>query len=322
MSAPKFIAVGTIALFATIGVIAMAKKGSDKSQVAEGQPVEYVSDLPEPSPAAITSSSEVEETLDRVRYFFTTSKKRLPIVETISYKSRVEWLQEGRPAWIGDYAREYATSRHFIARSLNGKADYYTQKVATGNRFNVFRKDRPVEFHLVIDADQCKMRFYYYDVRSDERVLLKTYPVGLGRFDDDASSGMLTPIGKYKLGEKVATYKPGTMGYFQDQRTEMIQVFGTRWIPFEEEIGECTEDPHGYGLHGAPWLPNSETGELIEDAQCVGEYSSDGCIRLLQKDIEEIFAIVVTKPTYVEIVKDFKEAKLPGVESPDYPDTQ
>jgi lipoprotein-anchoring transpeptidase ErfK/SrfK len=46
----------------------------------------------------------------------------------------------------------------------------------------------------------------------------------------------------------------------------------------------------------------------------IGAYDSDGCIRLSSADIEELFSIVLTKPTFVEIVKDFHEAKLPGVE--------
>jgi hypothetical protein len=46
----------------------------------------------------------------------------------------------------------------------------------------------------------------------------------------------------------------------------------------------------------------------------VGAYDSDGCIRLNSSDIEEIFSIVLTKPTWVEIVKDFHGATLPGIE--------
>lgn len=48
-------------------------------------------------------------------------------------------------------------------------------------------------------------------------------------------------------------------------------------------------------------------GQLIEDRSKVGKYESDGCIRLASEDIEEIFSIVLTKPTTVEVVKEFKQ---------------
>ncbi len=92
----------------------------------------------------------------------------------------------------------------------------------------------------------------------------------------------------------------------------MIRVFGTRWIPFEKEIEGCSEPAKGFGLHGLPWTSDPTSGALVESK--MSRYDSDGCIRLAQEDIEEIFSIVITKPTTVELVRDFHEAKLPGVE--------
>lgn len=250
--------------------------------------------------------------VDRIHQLFSTGPVKLPIVETISYTSSVPWIK-GRPAWVADYAAYYGTSRHFIARSLNGKPDYFSQKVSTGSRFNVFKKDKNINFYLLIDINRCKMGFYYVDLDTKERVLLKTYKIGLGRLDPNQSSGCLTPTGKYSLGSKVAIYKPGVMGYFQDQTMELIQIFGTRWIPFELEMEGATASAKGYGIHGAPWSLNP-SGQLIENRDCIGKYDSDGCIRLALEDMEELFAIVITKPTYVVIVKDFREAMLPGIE--------
>ena len=142
--------------------------------------------------------------------------------------------------------------------------------------------------------------------------MLKTYKVGLGRKDTKKASGYLTPKGKFLLGSKVAIYKPGTMGYFQDRQIEMIRVFGTRWMPFEKEISDCSDGAKGYGIHGAPW--SNENDSLIEEREKIGKYDSDGCIRLFSEDIEEIFAIVISKPTTAELVLDFKEANLPGIE--------
>lgn len=248
---------------------------------------------------------------DRIEDFFRKVEPRFPIVETVTYKSQVPWLK-GRPAWISDYASHYKTSRHFIARSLNGKKNYFKQDVALGDRFNVFKKDRDVDFYLVVDTSRSKMWFYYYDKEPNERVLVKTYDVGLGRVDSTQSSGLLTPLGLYSLGEKIAIYKPAQKGWFNNEKVEMIRIFGTRWIPFEKEIKDCTAPAKGFGVHGAPWVEN-ERGELCEEASCIGKYESDGCIRLRGDDIEEIFSIVISKPTYILIVKDFLDAQLPGL---------
>ena len=145
--------------------------------------------------------------------------------------------------------------------------------------------------------------------------MIKSYQVGLGRRDSTKSSGFLTPKGRYLLGEKVAIYKPGIMGYFQDSQIEMIRVFGTRWIPFEKELEGASMSAKGFGIHGAPWINDSETSRMIEDRKRVETYDSDGCIRLYSEDMEELFSIIISKPTIVEIVGNISEAKLPGNEA-------
>ncbi len=235
---------------------------------------------------------------------------KLPIVETIAYKSRVPW-QKGRSAWLSDYARYYHTSRHFIARSLRGKPNYTDQEVAEGNRFNVYRLDKEIRFHLLVDLTRCRMWLYYDDLAARERVLLKSYPVGIGRQDETKPSGYLTPCGVYTLGSKVAIYKPKAMGMHKGQSVEMVRLFGTRWIPFDKELAECTAPAKGFGIHGVPWIETSK-GELVEDIESLGCYQSDGCIRLAREDIEEIFAIIITKPAVIEVVKDFYSAAQPS----------
>jgi hypothetical protein len=133
-------------------------------------------------------------------------------------------------------------------------------------------------------------------------VVLKTYRVGLGKKDSSQISGHLTPVGKYSLGEKIAIYKPGITGFFQDEKVEMIRVFGTRWLPFEGEIDGCSMPAKGFGIHGVPWVSTND-GKLIEDKSKIGSYDSDGCIRMASNDVEELFSIVITKPTTVEIVQ-------------------
>lgn len=338
MSAVKIFAFSAVSLFVVIGAMGVIKKNkaskvdetiavvSSDNKTEEPlpymlapityEPVEVKKEAPTPPQVVemtVKDSEELDVDVNRVERLFALDNTKLPIVETVAYKSRTSWLP-GRPAWIADYASYFGTSRHFIARSLNGKRDYYTQKVSSGNLFNVFVKGKDVRFLLVADLLKLKMKFYAYDADTNVRYLLKTYRIGAGKPDANSASGFLTPLGNYTLGDKVAIYKQGVEGFFKDKRVEMMQVFGTRWIPYTTEQDESIAQQQGLGMHGIPWTKDELSGELIENRDSIGRYDSSGCIRLLQEDIEEIFAIVITKPTTVQIVKSFQEAKLPGVE--------
>lgn len=311
MKAAKFLALLALCSFAAIAVLAYIKKQRTQKEVAvvSGKTVVQARQttpkaVPQPKKeASLLPPQPHIAAIDRIDQLFSVNGKKLPIVETVTYTSHASWLP-GKPAWVSDYASHYATSRHFIARSLNRRADYFNQKVREGDRFNVLRTDKNITFHLVVSVKDCRMLFYYYDEGTGERVLLKSYPVGLGRPVEGTASGCLTPLGTYELGDRIAIYKPHDMGLFQQKETEMIRVFGTRWIPFDK----------GYGIHGAPWSYNSQTDELVENRASIGRFESDGCIRLLTEDVEEIFAIIVTRPTMLHVVKNFSEAKLPGKE--------
>lgn len=324
MSFPKVLVFFACILFGIIALIGMLKgRSNDKVQTDAPREVEVATEIHEiaiealpiaqadPEPQPKHSDADLPDA-NRVEELFNKVEPHLPVVETVIYKSKVPWLK-GRPAWISDYAVHYGTSRHFIARSLNGKPDYFKQEVVEGAKFNVFRKDRPVQFYLVVDVSRCKMWFYCYDVQGNEKVLLKTYMVGLGRLDSAKSSGSLTPLGCYSLGSKIGIYKPGIVGVYGGEKKEMIRIFGTRWIPFDKEVKECTAPAKGLGIHGLSWKANQK-GDLVEDRSGLGKHEGDGGISLAAQDIEEIFAIVITKPTYIELVKDFFDANVPGIE--------
>lgn len=333
MSLPKLLGIFSIILFMVVGSAILFKGSSDKSvreteSVAE-EPYEVALDqeLQSVEPAARTpeekkntqGSSSEQVSLptppvdlpeaDRIDELFSKDNSELPIVETITYKSRVAW-QKGRPAWLSDYAVHYSTSRHFIARSLNGKPDYLKQNIAEGDRFNVFKKDKKIEFYLVVDLSRCKMWLYCIDKDVLQTTLLKTYQVGLGRLDPSKASGLLTPLGTYTLGNKTAVYQPKAMGYHNGKKVEMLSVFGTRWIPFDKEVASTTVPAKGFGIHGTPWNPNAK-GVLEDDRSSIGKYKSDGCIRMTTPDVEELFAIITTRPTTIALVRDFAEAKIP-----------
>lgn len=340
MSFPKLLIIIAVLLFGTVVVAAVVKNWKTPSQTPEKistppepqtdktpsiihkavpKPLSVAKPLAKPANTLPTPPAPPAPSIDRQRAelpdanrieeFFQTKGPKLPIVETMSYKSRVAW-QKGRPAWLSDYASHYQTSRHFIARSLNGEPDYLKQEIAEGDHFNVLRQDKNFQFHLVIDLSRCRLWFYYDDLDTHERVLLKTYQIGVGRIDATKASGFLTPIGTYTLGNKIAIYKPKMMGYYSGEQVEMMTIFGTRWIPFDKEVSKSTAPAKGFGLHGLPWTRDAK-GELAQDRTSLGKYESDGCVRLASEDIEELFSIIITRPTTVELVKDFYEAAPP-----------
>lgn len=331
MALPKFIFTFAVGLFLLIGGLSLLKSSKPKEIIIAPKTItevkikntldqalnnaETVINQPkkqEPAPQNIKTEAAPDMAVDRIDRLFAADGQKLPIVQTITYTSRAPWLK-GRPAWIADYAAHYNTSRHFIARSLNQKADYFTQNVSPGDKFNVLKEN--LNFYLVVDLSETRLWFFALDLDTNERFLIKSYKIGVGRKDSKKSSGFLTPKGRYLLGEKVAIYKLGSMGYFQGRQIEMIRVFGTRWIPFEKELEGATMPAKGFGLHGAPWINDAETEKLMEDRQRIGTYDSDGCIRLYSEDMEELFAIIISKPTIVEIVDNFAEADFPGTET-------
>lgn len=341
MSIQKFLALVSVFLFGTILILFVFKKEEQDAHlhVTQGNSFETIQidlkDVETEDKAAslpqetyevveeevskeipVTEGESVREeeypSADRISELFNKKEPRLPIVETIVYKSRVPW-QKGKAAWVSDYASHYKTSRHFIARGLNNAPDYEKQDVKEGDRFNVFRGDVNFDFYLVVDLLSSKLWMYYIDHDNNERVLLKTYRVGLGRVDPSTASGYLTPTGKYTLGNKVAVYRSGVKGIYQGEKIEMVRVFGTRWLPFGEEIADATEPARGLGIHGLP-LTSLPNGVINENLELLGKYESDGCIRMATKDVEELYSIIITRPTVVEIVKGFYKAKPPGFE--------
>lgn len=304
MTFPKLLVIFAVVLLTFVGVAAWLKRDKKAAPVviAKETPIEInieaeplvAAKQPEKQEAELPSANRIDE-------FFNKKGQKFPFVETITYRSRVPWIK-GRPAWLSDYASHYSTSRHFIARSLNGKPDYFKQDVAEGDRFNVLKPEKRIEFYLIVDTSRLRLWFYTIDLDNNQRVLVKDYAVGLGREDTKNSSGLLTPHGKFKLGSKIAIYKPTMSGWYAGKKVEMVGVFGSRWLPLEGESA-----PKGLGLHGLPWKRNDQ-GDLVEEISSLGQYASDGCVRMATGDIEEIFAIVITRPTTVELVKDFHEA--------------
>ena len=117
-------------------------------------------------------------------------------------------------------------------------------------------------FRLVVDKSRYSLRVFYGDG------FVKEYPVGLGR---DGK----TPEGEFvvetKLEKPEWTSPQGTLHAFGDP----LNPLGTRWLGFKS-----SPSASGYGIHGT------------DDPGSIGANASNGCVRMLNADVEELFSWV------------------------------
>ncbi len=99
----------------------------------------------------------------------------------------------------------------------------------------------------------------------------KRYRVGTGKHGT-------TPVGVFEIADKIVEppwWRPdGKVLAFGDEGN----VLGTRWMSMGAI--EDTEKVRGYGIHGT-WEPET-----------IGYQESQGCIRMLNDDVEELFMLV------------------------------
>jgi tetratricopeptide (TPR) repeat protein len=141
-------------------------------------------------------------------------------------------------------------------------------------------KYTPKDFSIVIERSTCQLYLF------DNRGLFKRYHTGLGM------PGHETALGKYTIGNKQKDptwFKPGAGPVTSG---DPVNELGTRWMPI---VPAEPSLPTDLGIHGTI---HPET---------VGEYSSHGCARLTNSEVEELYDLVV-RSTPVTIVDKY----IPG----------
>jgi hypothetical protein len=115
------------------------------------------------------------------------------------------------------------------------------------------------EFELVVRKERFVM-----DLLLDGQ-FIQRYEVGLGL-------GGSTPLGEFTIKNRIPRPADGSYPFGHEKHR-----LGTRWMGLEGETGY-----HGYGIHGC--RPEQE-------AQIPGE-CSQGCVRMTNREVEELFDIV------------------------------
>jgi hypothetical protein len=152
------------------------------------------------------------------------------------------------------------TSIELLQCSNNLKSTDYS--VWSGRAFRIYKGD----WKIKVSKKHLYLHLY------DGNRLFKVYRVGIGREDR-------TPEGKFVIVSKVkepAWYS--STGKIVPYGSPS-NVIGTRWLKLLPE-GDTDKGLLGYGIHGT-WDPDS-----------IGKTVSNGCIRMKNHDVEELFMIV------------------------------
>ena len=148
-------------------------------------------------------------------------------------------------------------------------------------------------FHAVVSKSQFTMDVYLEEPQTRRMVFVRRFRVGVGK---DGS----TPTGRWRLalGRKrpFAPWTPPTSSHLERKRVlwgEKGYPLGKKgyWIALEGIDGNIYTADDGYGIHGT------------NDPTSIGRASSLGCIRLVDDDIELVYAMLYEHWSTVSVVK-------------------
>lgn len=161
---------------------------------------------------------------------------------------------------LAKIAKKFNTTYAFIMR-INNKS---RTLIKIGERLKILKG----ELSLLVDKSDYTLTILL------NGHFIRQYPIGIGKSDK-------TPVGEFIVDNKLINptwYSPE--GVYQYGHPK--NVLGTRWIGFEDR-----NDLYGYGIHGTA-NPDS-----------IGRNMSNGCIRLRNENVEELFDFVKTKTRVV-----------------------
>ena len=162
----------------------------------------------------------------------------------------------------GDSLYEIAKKHHTTVELVRKSNSLSTDTIRPGMKLKISK----AVFSIVVDVSENQLTLL------QDQELLKTYSVATGR------AGHETPLGTFKIVNKLVDpvwYKTGAVVPTGSPEN----ILGSRWLGFSLE---------GYGIHGTT-LPET-----------IGAHTSEGCVRMHNRDVEEIYTIVPI-PTSVTV---------------------
>ena len=127
--------------------------------------------------------------------------------------------------------------------------------IRAGSRLKIWTED----FNVLVDKSQNILILKFGEE------VIKTYKVSTGKDNS-------TPIGSFKIKDRIINpvwYKQGAIVMPESPDN----ILGTRWLGF---------DLAGYGIHGTT------------DPSTIGQQVTQGCIRMHNEEVEELFLFLPT----------------------------
>ncbi|QSH42439.1 L,D-transpeptidase family protein [Lentisphaerota bacterium ZTH] len=171
---------------------------------------------------------------------------------------------------LSKIAKKYNTTVETLQKSNNMEPTNYN--IWLGQTMKIYKGD----WRIVVSKSK-RILFLY-----DGNKLFKIYHIGIGKQNR-------TPLGNFDIVSKIkrpSWYSPSGKVYPYGSKEN---VLGTRWLALKP-TGETDKSLRGYGIHGT-WDPDS-----------IGKAESNGCIRMKNGEVEELFSIVPYN-TPVQIIK-------------------
>jgi hypothetical protein len=196
-------------------------------------------------------------------------------------------IQEGDP-FVLSYTIQGGDALSGVASRLSLQADWrFIQRINNISQPSRIRAGQRIKlvtgpFHVVVHKGDYRLDLYMGD--GDDRVFVRSFPVGLGEFNS-------TPVGLFRIRPDSKLVDP----VWIDPRTnrkyahdDPANPIGERWLGLEG-VDERTRELAGYGIHGT-----------IEP-DSIGRQASMGCIRMHSEDVEIIYEVLMEGVSTVEI---------------------
>jgi len=156
-------------------------------------------------------------------------------------------------------AKKYNTTVELIVKS--NKLDPSDDKIVPGQRLCIYCG----QWNIIVSKKNFKL--YLYDAGQ----IFRVYDIGIGTEDK-------TPEGSFYI--KAKQNEPDW--YYQGKKYpygSKKNILGTKWMSLEPK-GSTDKKLDGYGIHGS-W-----------DDSFVGRAYGNGCVRMLNSDVDELYLIV------------------------------
>ena len=221
------------------------------------------------SPEAKRQAIEAITTVNASLFFSSTVNPADALMTTYTIKSGDALSKIARKAGM-------AADWRMIMR-LNGIKD--PNRIRAGQVLKV----PTCTFHAVVSKSE--YRLYLYAGEGSDRVLVATYPVGLGEHNSTPTGAFMLKPGSKLVNPEWRNPRTGEFYKSDDPKNPI----GERWIGLQG-VDAGNSKAMSYGIHGTT------------DPASIGKQASMGCVRLKDADVEVIYEALTEPNSTIVIV--------------------